>query len=161
MRIILSLVVVISIGLVTHAGDKVDAEKPLKLTLSAKTKTIKAGEKPTFVLTIENRGKDAERLVNGNKPGLHSWYHVSVTQNGKPVELTSILGIPAFPQDKEDGFLVLKAGEKVEFELSNFWEGIEGLGPGKYAARISFGTWPEKGKDVDYVSPPAEFVVEK
>jgi hypothetical protein len=142
------------------ADDKAAPERPLKLALAAKAKAVKPGEKPVFVLTVENRGAQPERLWNGHRTHLQAtWYQLLVTQDGKPVEVMHLLiGVPLM----EDGDLVtLKPGETVEFELTTFVPVVESLPPGKYAGRFRFGTFPEKGKGTSYESPPAEFVIEK
>ena len=86
------------------------------------------------------------------------YYHLTVTRDGKEVELfTKLPGVPDLP----DPYLTLKPGDKVEFELTTFALQVQDLPPGRYQARVRVGTRPEKGKSDVYDSPPAEFTVEK
>jgi len=88
-----------------------------------------------------------------------TWYHLTVAQDGKPVDVGhKLIGAPycrtamSSPSSR---------GDKVEFELIRFVPSVESLPPGKNAARFRFWVKPEKGEGVSYESPPAEFVVEK
>jgi len=154
------IVVLVVANFPAWTDDKEAAGRPLKLSLMAKTKAVKAGEKPVFVLTVENRGTQAERLWNGHRTRLQAtWYHLTVTQNDKPVEVPyKLIGVPLI---QEGDFVALKPDEKVEFELTSFVASVESLPPGKYTARFGFSTYPEKGKVVSYESPSADFVIEK
>ena len=142
------------------ADEKEAPGKSLRLGLVPKVKAVKAGEKPLFVLTVENRGTQPERLWNGNFTRLQAtWYQLVVTQGGKPVEMGyKLIGVPP---TLDGDFVTLKPGEKVEFELTRFEALVEHLPPGKYEGRFQFSTYPEVGKGEFYKSPPAEFAVEK
>jgi hypothetical protein len=155
-----TLVVLPLVCLLSQADEKVKPERPLRVSLMAKTKSVKAGEKPVFSLTIENRGTHPERLRNAHMPRLQAtWYGLAISQEGKPVDLPQkLIGVP-LPMERD--MITLKPGEKVEFELTRFCASVETLPPGKYAGQIQFATWPEKGDAVHYDSPTAEFVVEK
>ncbi|HKA06363.1 MAG TPA: hypothetical protein VKD71_03840 [Gemmataceae bacterium] len=129
------------------------------LTLKAKTKSVKAGEVPVFILTIENRGDFTERLIDPRTPGVQGpYFRLTVIQGGKPVKLASaLIGVP----ELRNPYFDLMPGEKVKFELSEFALGVQDLPPGRYQARIRTETHPVKGKSVNYDSPLADFAVEK
>jgi hypothetical protein len=137
-----------------------DEEVPLRLTLAAKTKTVKAGEKPVFLLKIENQGTTPERLLNGAKSKLQRvWFSLSIWRDGKPVPRNAFLvGVPFM---EPDDYLTLKPGEKVEFEMARFDISLSNLPPGEYQARLQFHTWPEEGTGVRLLTPRADFRVEK
>jgi hypothetical protein len=154
------IVTLVVASLPVRADEKQAPRKALRLELAPKAKAVKAGEKPVFVLTVENRGTEPQRLLNGNIPRLQAtWYRLEVTQGGKPAGIgEKLFGVP---YSDEGDYVTLKPGEKVEFELTRFIASVESLRPGKYEARFEFSTSPKVGDGEFYKSPPAEFTIEK
>jgi hypothetical protein len=140
--------------------DKVVTERPLAATLKAKTQAVKAGEVPVFLLTIQNRGKSPERLIDARQKNLQSvLYNIEVRNNGRLVELPTAM--PGLPLLDDESYVTLKPGDKIEFEMTKFALRLRELPPGRYEARIIYSNWPKEGKLTLYESPSAEFTVEK
>jgi len=150
-------------GLITATawGDDEGAPlRPLAATLKAKTPTVKAGETPVFLLTIQNKGKSPERLIDAGQKNLQFvLYNIEVRKNGKLVDLPT--AIPGLPPLDDKSYVTLKPGDKVEFEMTKFALQLRKLPAGQYEARIVYSNWPTEGKSTIYESPFAEFTVEK
>jgi len=157
---VLALLLGVLITATARGDDKGAPERSLAATLKAKTQTVKAGETPIFLLTIQNQGKSPERIIDAGQKNLQFvLYNIEVRKNGKIVDLPT--AIPGLPPLDDKSYVNLKPGDKVEFEMTKFALQLRELPPGQYEARIIYSNWPKEGKSTMYESSSAEFTVEK
>jgi hypothetical protein len=131
------------------------------LSLEATSPTVKAGEIPTFRLTIRNEGASPERIIDltgGRRPDLQdSIYDLEVTQGGTAVDIPRVISDPG--PIVENDFLELKPGGKVSFELTRFPSMLGMLAAGSYQARVRFWRVPYEPGQTFVYSSYAEFTI--
>jgi hypothetical protein len=118
------------------------------------------GEVPVFVLTVQNKGTAAVRVLDAGQKDLQfARYHLKVFEAGKPVDLPSLL--PGVPITDDKSYVTVKPGSKVDFQLNKFALRVGKLPPGRYKASVVFTVTSADGKgSTTQETPLAEFNVE-
>ena len=156
--------VLVAVAVASGSASADDTDKvllQLTATLVAKSKTVKVGEVPVFVLTVQNNSTSSVRLLDAGQKDLQfARYFLQVRQDGKPVDLPS--AIPGVPLTDAKSYVTLKPRTKLEFEFSKFALRVDTLSPGKYEASIFFSVESaDETKRSIVDSSFAKFTVEK
>jgi hypothetical protein len=142
--------------------EKSPTVRPIRLSLVADVNVVNVGEVPKFTLTIHNDGDGPERVLDlsgGRRSDLQdTYYDLEVARDGR------VLGdIPRMISDpgpvRENDFVVLKPGEKLQVAFTRFAVGLQFLPPGEYQARIRFRQCTLEPPSRDLFSPYAGFTV--
>lgn len=143
-------------------NDGSSTEPPIRLSLRADVAAVRAGEVPAFTLTVHNDGDRPERVLDlsgGRRRDLQdTYYELEVWRAGRV-----LADIPRMISDpgpvREDDFVVLGPGGKLELAFTRFAAGLQFLPPGEYRARIRFRQYPLQPPARDLFSPFAAFTV--
>jgi hypothetical protein len=130
------------IGSRVSGEDDPPPRSSLVLVLKANKESFAKGTVPSFRFTIENQSKMNLKVpkLSNDRQGLYwAFFSLRVYQNGKKVSLDHVISDPREVTDKD--FMVLKAGEKVTYELKEFPEALDRLPTGEYTGVVRISAW--------------------
>ena len=122
------------VGLMVSTVTSMSTAPPVTVTL-VRDAPVKAGDTPSFDVTITNRSGASVKVVAGGK--LQRWYyHPHVTQNGKEVWLPTGCDLPTAPDDTD--YVVVPPHGSYSFVLSEYSGSWRELKPGNYRVVVSY-----------------------
>jgi hypothetical protein len=146
-----------------YLEDSATNPRSLTLALQVFENPIKEGSVPSLRLTIQNRGKIAQKVLDisgGRRVDLqHTYYDIEVIKDGKVVHLPRAISDPGPILDAD--YVALKPNAKITFDLTDFPVALDKLPVGKYKVRVLFWQDPFESHKKRCPSPDAEFTVSK
>ena len=107
----------------------------IEVTLGPQVQTVKLGARPQFIVTVSPI-TTAQRIMKfAERSDLrHNYAELTVTQNGKRVEVSRIISDPGPTSDID--YIQLNAGQRVEFGHDGLPYILTELPPGNYSAVV-------------------------
>jgi hypothetical protein len=107
----------------------------IEVTLGPQVQTVKLGARPRFVVTVSPVSTTQRIMKFAERSDLrHNYADLTVTQNGKRVEVSRIISDPGPTSDSD--YIQLNPGQRLEFGHDGLPYILTELPPGKYSAVV-------------------------
>jgi hypothetical protein len=112
----------------------------VQVALAPQTQTVKAGAKPSFVVTVTATASGQRVMKFGERTDLRDSYaRLIVTKDGTPVDVPVLISDPG-PTNAND-YVSLSTGQTISFVHDGSPQLLSTLSPGRYSAVVKL--WPD------------------